>query len=86
MFFFSLKEYSENFVYALSHSWFQKNTLVFFFLVHVALLDSLPSIKITFILRFSLALLRKKNELDTVWKVIIFKHVVLEGPYYNSRG
>ena len=30
MFYFSFKEYSENFVYALSHSWFQKNTSVFF--------------------------------------------------------
>ena len=57
MFYFNFKENSENFVYALSHSWFQKNTSVFF-LVHMALLDSLPSIKITFILWFSLALLK----------------------------
>ena len=34
MFYFNFKEYSENFVYALSHSWFQKNTSVFFFGSH----------------------------------------------------
>ena len=57
MFYFNLKEYSENFVHALSHSSGSRRTRQFF-LVHMALLDSLPSIKITFILWFSLALLK----------------------------
>ena len=57
MFYFNLKEYSENFVHALSHSSGSRRTRQFFS-VHMALLDSLPSIKITFILWFSLALLK----------------------------